>query len=158
MVARLRLDRRDQRRDRLHREDARVHHQRIGPGHQQRDGREVGFEIVGQVAVDRRVDAVGTGIAKQQRAAIGRRAEHILHAHAPSRAGAVVHHEGLAEGAFQMRREEADGGVVPTARRARPGSTMRTGRVSHPCARAIEGMASAATASMAWRRNMEHRP
>ena len=69
-------------------------------------------QIIGQVAIDRRVDAIRPGIAEQEIVSVRRGAEGGLHADASTRATAVVRHEGLAEGGFRL---PVNAGVEPVA-------------------------------------------
>ncbi len=73
-------------------------------GHQ-RDRHEVLDGVVGQLAVERAVDAVGAHGAHEQRVAVGWRLGDDLRADVAARARAVVHHELLTEGAAQFGRD-----------------------------------------------------
>ena len=84
-----------------------VHHHHVGHGGHQGDGHKVLDGVVGQLGVQRAVDAVGAHGAHQQRVAVAGRLGHHLGTHVAARARAVVHDELLPERLGQLGRHGA---------------------------------------------------
>ena len=109
---RLGLDGRNESRHVVDRKDPRVDDQRVRASHQQRDGSQVGLEIVGKVAVDRAVDSVGSCIAEKQRVAVRGRSDRNFDAKPPASTRSVLHQELTSQHPFKMWRKQTQGGVV----------------------------------------------
>ena len=106
----------------------RVEHQHIGHAGDQRDRHEVLDRVVGQLRVQRLVDAVRADRAHQQGVAVRCRLGHFGGAEVAAGAGLVVDDEGLAEGALQLRRQRAGQQVGGAAGRERHDDAHRLAR------------------------------
>ena len=94
--------------------DRRVHHHQQRRTHGVHDGREVGDEVVGQVAVQRRVDRIDR-VGHEQRVAIRRRMGGEFGADIVVAAGPVLGNEGLTELIREPLRQHAGDDIGRTA-------------------------------------------
>jgi hypothetical protein len=85
----------------------------------QPDRREVLARIEAGIGVEARVDGNGSGVAEEQRVAVGRALDEGARADEAGAAGAVVDHDLLAEFARELLRDDARHGVDAAAGRVR---------------------------------------
>ena len=94
----------------------RVHHQHVGHTGHQRDRREVLDRVIGQLGIERGIDAMRAHGAHQQGVAVGCRLGHLGRADVAASAGLVVDQEGLAKGLAEFGRQRARQDVGGAAR------------------------------------------